>query len=256
MIIFQVLLLVSMALELSSGAWSVDSHSTLSRVPDEQPDDAYQIREIEGWTIHINRQLLKQHPAATETAIRLTREQLKTIVQVVPAEAVEQLRQVPLWFNPKYDGVHPRAEYHPGRSWLIDNHRNPEMVRGVEFSNVSIFEKEVQRMPVFVLHELAHAYHHRVLGHGHAGIRAAYKRAKELGSYDHVQRWRGPDQPLTNEMAYAMTNEKEYFAEITEAFFGRNDFYPFTRDELRAHDPEGERLLLSIWGEPRKPDAD
>ena len=35
-----------------------------------------------------------------------------------------------------------------------------------------------------------------------------------------------------------MTNPQEYFAECTEAFFARNDFYPYARDELKKHDPE------------------
>jgi len=39
----------------------------------------------------------------------------------------------------------------------------------------------------------------------------------------------------------------EYFAESTEAFFSRNDFFPFTRDELRRHDPEMEQLLSRLW---------
>ena len=34
-----------------------------------------------------------------------------------------------------------------------------------------------------------------------------------------------------------MTNPKEYFAETTEAFFTRNDFFPFTREELEAARP-------------------
>ena len=44
-----------------------------------------------------------------------------------------------------------------------------------------------------------------------------------------------------------MTNEKEYFAESTEAFFSRNDFYPFNRTELEQHDPAMARLLRRLW---------
>jgi dipeptidyl-peptidase-4 len=50
---------------------------------------------------------------------------------------------------------------------------------------------------------------------------------------------------------YALTDHKEYFAEGTEAFFNRNDFYPFVRAELEKHDPTLHNLLLEIWGEPR-----
>jgi hypothetical protein len=46
-----------------------------------------------------------------------------------------------------------------------------------------------------------------------------------------------------------MTNPQEYFAESTEAFFGRNDFFPFTRDELKKHDPGMFDLLGQLWGE-------
>jgi Mlc titration factor MtfA (ptsG expression regulator) len=48
-----------------------------------------------------------------------------------------------------------------------------------------------------------------------------------------------------------MTNPMEYFAETTEAFFSRNDFFPFTRDELKQHDPEMEKLLARLWGGPK-----
>jgi len=47
---------------------------------------------------------------------------------------------------------------------------------------------------------------------------------------------------------YAATNHKEYFAEGTEAFFYRNDFYPFVAAELQRHDPTLYDLLLDIWG--------
>jgi len=47
---------------------------------------------------------------------------------------------------------------------------------------------------------------------------------------------------------YAANNDKEYFAEGTEAYFYRNDFYPFVRAELKEHDPVLHDLLEEIWG--------
>ena len=58
----------------------------------------------------------------------------------------------------------------------------------------------------------------------------------------------GNGRPDTQERAYAMTDEKEHFAEQTEAFFSRNDFFPFDRAELKRHDPAMERLLVKLWG--------
>ena len=47
-----------------------------------------------------------------------------------------------------------------------------------------------------------------------------------------------------------MNNEKEYFAEATEAYFGRNDFQPFTRDELKEFDPEMFEMIRRVWQLP------
>ena len=65
-------------------------------------------------------------------------------------------------------GQRSGAEYHPGAGWLRDHGRDPAMARGVEFSGVADFEREMLRMPNFALHELAHAYHDRVLPRGFA----------------------------------------------------------------------------------------
>ena len=47
---------------------------------------------------------------------------------------------------------------------------------------------------------------------------------------------------------YGLTNHKEYFAEGTEAYFYRNDFYPFVRAELKEHDPTLHDVLAKVWG--------
>ena len=52
-----------------------------------------------------------------------------------------------------------------------------------------------------------------------------------------------------------MTNPQEYFAETTEAFFGKNDFYPFTREELKKHDPKMFALLKKVWEKPSNPQS-
>jgi len=40
----------------------------------------------------------------------------------------------------------------------------------------------------------------------------------------------------------------EYFAESSEVFFNRNDFFLFTRDKLKQHDPEMFAPLQEFWG--------
>jgi cyclophilin family peptidyl-prolyl cis-trans isomerase len=206
-------------------------------------------RNISGWTVHVNRQLLEHEPKGTARALELLEKQLQEIVRVVPVDAVAELRKVPLYFSPAYKPGRSGAEFHPDAGWLRENGRDPAMARAVEFSGVSDFEAEMKRMPNFALHELAHAYHFRVLkdGFANAEIKDAYDRAKASSKYDRVERWSGPDKPVTHERAYAMTDPQEYFAETTEAFFGTNDFFPFTRAELKQHDPKMFALLEKLW---------
>jgi hypothetical protein len=211
---------------------------------------ARETRRIHGWEVLVSRALLADEPQATARALELMDAQLAEIERVVPAAAVAELRKVPLYVNPQYPADKPRAEYHPEAGWLRDHGRDPAMARAVEFTNVRVFEEDTNRMPNFVLHELAHAYHHRFLpdGFDNAEIKAAFDRAKATGGYDAVERWFGNGKPNTREKAYAMTAVPEYFAETTEAFFSRNDFFPFTRDELRRHDPAMHDLLARLWG--------
>jgi len=204
--------------------------------------EEYQARNLEGWPVRISDELLRTQEEATETAISLLRDQLKTVADVLPADILAQLRDIPVWISPTYEGVRPTAEYHPGADWLRKAGRRPELVRCVELTNVSIFEQEVHRMPMMILHELAHAYHDQVLDFEHPLVKAAYEQAVASGSYESVLRAnRG------NERAYAITNHKEYFAETSEAFFGTNDFYPFNRTQLKKHDPRMYDVLARVW---------
>ncbi|MEI7732584.1 MAG: zinc-dependent peptidase [Verrucomicrobiota bacterium] len=202
-----------------------------------------------GWTIHVNSRLWTEQPEATGKAMVLLQKQLEEINRNVPKAAVIELQKVTLWISPEYPGIKPRAEYHPNAVWLREHGRDPAMAKGVEFTNVRIFESEARRMPNFALHELAHSYHDRVLpkGFGNPDIKAAYERAKAGGKYDRVEQRFG-DGRTTQARAYAMTNPQEYFAENTEAFFSTNDFFPFTRTELKPHDPEMFELLAKLWG--------
>ena len=206
-------------------------------------------RLIAGWKVHVSTKLIEQDAAAVEKAMQLLRAQLDEIVRVVPATAVAELRKVPLWINPEYPKVHPRAEFHPDAGWLRDNGRDPVMEKAVEFTNVRIFEAETRRMPNFALHELAHAYHNRTvrMSFGNLEIKNAYEKAKASGKYDRVER-KDSEGRSRIDRAYAMTTPQEYFAECTEAYFSRNDFFPFNRHELKQHDPEMFMLLEKLWG--------
>ena len=50
--------------------------------------------------------------------------------------------------------------------------------------------------------------------------------------------------------AYGMRNHKEFFSELTESYFGENDFQPFTRRELQTFDPESYDVIAAAWARP------
>ena len=204
--------------------------------------------QVEGWTLHQDNRLPSVEVRA---AVKLLRNQLQEIERVVPEKAVAELKKVPLWFSPVYEGGRPGAAYHPSEKWLRDNKRNPAMAKSIEFTNVRIFEEETRRMPNFALHELAHAYHDRVLkdGFGNAEIKAAYEKAKSAGLYDNVER-RDAEGKTAIGRAYGMNNPMEFFAESSEAYFSVNDFFPYNRIELGIHDQATAKLLTKAWGMP------
>src|SRR5262249_1859501 len=147
-------------------------------------------------------------------------------------------------FHPR----HPCMCYHPSADWLREHDMNPAKAGAVEVANATNFLAWTQQQPWMVLHELAHGYHHRVLKYDHPGIKAAYEQAVAAPRDDKVRHYDG-----RIVRHYALSNDQEYFAEATEAYFGMNDFYPFVRAELKEHDPTAYELLREVWGvTPRK----
>jgi hypothetical protein len=180
-----------------------------------------------------------------ERAVTLLRFQLYQVTRKVPPAAVKKLRTIPIWLEenePYYSGV----TYHPEVEWLQQKGANPRKVHCVEICNVHNFLTWTLDQPWMVLHELSHGYHQKFLegGHQNRQVKAVYDHAMRARLYDSVLRSNGQ-----MEKAYAATNDKEYFAEATEAYFGTNDFFPFVRAELRRHDPMAFNLLHQAWGD-------
>jgi len=224
-----------------TGILSVVAAVLVAAGPAYEPTTNYEVQSIEGWTVYVNRRLLTTEREIGRQVLRLLRVKLYDINRVVPPAALAELHKVPIWVEYEDRGF-PCACYHPSRRWLAEHGYNPDKAGAVEIANAKRFLAWTINQPWMVLHELAHAYHHRVLGHDHAGIRAAYERAKNSGSYESVLNYRG-----RRVRAYALRNSQEYFAELSEAFFGTNDFYPFVRAEIIEHDPQMYRLLERLW---------
>ncbi|MBA7662776.1 hypothetical protein ES703_70809 [subsurface metagenome] len=214
--------------------------------PESKPKVEFEIRNIEGWTVYINKKDLAEHKGQMNEALEHLQNQLYQVIRVVPQPAVTKMQElVPIWVE--YDTL--GTAYHPQRKWLTDRgHHPPEgLGSAAGFCKAKSFCKNALHQPWVVLHEMAHGYDYQFLGGGrhysNKVIETAYKRAVRSGSYDSVLCRYSPDTKH-----YAKSNKMEYLAENTEAYFGTNDFYPFVRAELREHDPHMCRLLENLWG--------
>jgi hypothetical protein len=202
-------------------------------------------RVIEGWRIKIDDRLqTPEHADLLKKAVRLLGDRLYEIAEFLPAERAADLRKVVILVDLDH-GRLTAMQYHPSKEWLRENGYDPEMVRCVHVPAVKrMVDLHHQRVqPWCVLHELAHAYHDQYLDFDNAEIAATYEASKASGGYAKALHIQGHETEH-----YAMTNPKEYFAELSEAYVGTNDFYPFVRGELKKHDPRAYELMEKIWG--------
>jgi len=207
------------------------------------PTERYQVRQMEGWQVLVNRRFVRDHESLCDEVLTLLRCQLYQIGRHVPEPALGKLRKIRIWVE-EAEPHHPCMAYHPDPGWLRAHDMNPDKAGCVEVANARNFLAWTRQQPWMVLHELAHGYHHQFLGgYENPEIRGLYQRMLEKKRYESVLHISGRTQ-----RAYAARNPMEYFAESTEAFFGTNDFYPFVSAELKQHDPEMFSLLQKVWG--------
>lgn len=208
-----------------------------------EPTDQYAVREIEGWKVYLNKKFEQDDPELCAQTLTLLKVQLYQIVRMVPATAVEKVRKIAIWVE-LAEPHHPCMCYHPDPGWLREHDMNPDKARCVEVANARNFLTWTKQQPWMVFHELAHGYHHQFVAGGfdNPELAAALAAAKDEKKYDDVLHINGRRQ-----RHYALTNQMEYFAEQSEAFFGTNDFFPFVRSELEQHDARMYELVRQLW---------
>ena len=235
---------------LCISAWAADTAPVplpvALPIPNRTPiPTAHTERNIEGWTVRVDDRLLTGDGAALgERALKLLNARLVAITMVVPDKALAGLRAVHIELDLDYAGLNP-MQYHPGADWLKLKGYSESLAKCVHIPEAADFLSpfENHRMPWVILHELSHAYHDQVLGFDEPRIIAAWKKFRDCGKYTSVMTSTG----IMREH-YGLTNAKEFFAEMTETYFGSNDFYPFVAGELMQAEPEIFALMAAIWG--------
>lgn len=143
------------------------------------------------------------------------------------------------------DGARLRgAAFHVSAEWLSSHGYDPRREGAVEVHDAREYlHDRGADQPLVLLHELTHAMTFHASGDVVEQLTSAYESALSSGKYDDVQH----ASPGQRGRAYALKSRDEYAAELSEAYLGKNDWYPFTRADLTPFDPAGEAVVEAVW---------
>lgn len=226
--------------------------------PEPELIPGYKTRAIEGFKVHLNNTVLKENEASPlqRKPLEVLEHELKTIKRVFYPSTVAVLQRGLTVFVEwdEQDEANPNAiaRYYGGSQLaMLKKGKNPLKANNVEIMRLKVIATMQQPGNKFqrctLLHEFAHAVHHQVLKFDNQQIKEVYQLAMTRKLYDEVETITG-----RKTKAYAATNEHEYFAELSCSYLYRGDYFPFTREDLKKHDPEGYKLMQLVWGKPHE----
>ena len=208
------------------------------------------VRNIEGWNIRVDDRLLGESEDAVlgARALKFLEAKLFEIKAVVPAERLKELQEFTIVLDLNCGNL-GAMQYHPDGGWLKAHGFPVELAKCVHLPRAAdvASRRNINEQPWVILHELAHAFHDQKLDFEEPRILAAYQKFKQSGHGDAALLYNGK-----RVKHYGLTDQKEFFAEMTESYFGVNDFFPFNRAELQEAEPELFQLLKEIWSAEKR----
>lgn len=202
-------------------------------------------QRVEGWVVEFGIELKEETNAQVfNQSVKALANHLQRITYLMPKSKLEELQK----FSIRVDLEHQldSMQYHRNPQWLVEYGFDSSLQKRVHIPRAHLlFDRRMWlKQPYAILHELAHAYHDQVLGFENEAIIEAFNRAERKRLYHEVLDFEG-----RKTSHYGLSNPMEFFAEMTEAYVGMNDFYPFVRAELKTYDPQTFALMRKIWGE-------
>jgi hypothetical protein len=205
---------------------------------------------IGGWTVYLECPIEYTHNLMSTIVNELTSD-LEHVTSLLPEQILTRLQATQLFVVASKEAK-PTNQMKGGGGALFMNPLGdmasqdaPEAYSGSIVINANAWINTRRWQPAgATLHEMAHAWHcmNWPCFSSDSLITEAYEAAISTGIYDQVERNDG-----TTVKAYAATDKQEYFAELTEAWFWENDFYPYNREELLEHDPLGAAAVEDAW---------
>jgi hypothetical protein len=170
--------------------------------------------------------------------LRSIQADLTHILKILPWSVHNLVKRTKIWINASYSygprddpRVLRHSTAHHEEGWLVNCARDrPEKARGIEI--YSCFDFERMRLHWngcgLLLHEFCHLIHQFCLGLDHPEVEQLYVEAYKSGRYEETLRrdWAGKDEDF--DMAYAMVDFKEFFAEMSVTYLS-NGYHDLDR---------------------------
>lgn len=206
------------------------------------PDSDYERKNVRSFPVYVAPEFGRQQSSLLERSLEVLDANVRRIEEIIPLAAWHGISRIPIWLEYEPDPSYVGRYFPNSPDWLAAYDISTAKVGSIQFTSSLAAMAGHQVNPL--LHELAHAYHDLVLSFDDPQIRTVFARAQASGRYNAV---RGP---CGWDRAYAISNPMEFFAALSETYFGTNDVFPFTRDDLKAFDPDSYRVISSAWERP------
>jgi hypothetical protein len=200
-------------------------------------------------SIYVERSLAEGDKALSANALRKLERSLHEIFALLPKEPGAKLKGIRfylMWGERAPEGGHGSGMAYfrvgePQNYPLLDPTWNHVIV---VYSAENLMYLDSLWTKKALMHELAHAWHIYNWPERYAPINTAFLAARAGGLYLNVRDNKGKFIPK----AYAITNQLEYFAEVSAMYFVGGNYFPFDRAGLARYDGAGERMVRRLWG--------
>jgi hypothetical protein len=213
----------------------------------------YTPKVVEGFTVVLSDETMRHLDDAKfkKKPIEVLEQEFKAITAAMPTKSVKILQR--LFFFVEWDERKALGNGAAGGAVAVyyGGHQLNMLARGMpplKAKNITVLsmrslaeehQPDVESGRCVLLHEMAHAVHDQLLGRENPTIFAAYKQARE--------------RKLVDPEAYAATNEAEFFAEMSCAYYDQLDYHPKTREALKKLDPVTYKIMEEVWGKAKLP---
>jgi hypothetical protein len=242
------------------------------------PPPGYERHVIRGFVLWIGKDVISHNddPKFRLKPLDVLDRELETIVEVMYDKAVDKLRTILIWvdWDKQIDGPNAppggAVAFYLGGNQFSARLQQEHGARLNAVNILSMLELTLEHQPFgkgdpkkerlercVILHEMAHAVHHRVIGYDNADdqlLKSIYQLAMGRGLYRQVKDAKGnvvKDDKGAEMRPYASVNHHEYFAELSCAYLDHLWYYPFDWKDLKEYDRDGYAVMEKIWGKTK-----